>query len=332
MAARTIGRREDKMRRLVAQLPLFLLVLLLASSAKAQSNIPDGVFVRESNGTTWMVLKGQRVGVPVWQVGDADIQAIPASDQWAVLSVNDTGAMVAGSKPAWLDAQQAAQAVSPSPAAPTAVPVAATAPPTTNDVAELSYVRITADKKGFRAVATVTNRSGAPLAGMRLRYDAVDGGDVVLGSVTETLPTLASGAIFYDSVNGQARSADAQISAVRLTIENPGKVPTANDKPVHPFSVADVKLARYESTYDRNRNAYRVTATISNGGPDIGRFSTSIAYVLFDDAGKVVGTGHSGWIDGAPDTIPTGMSLRVDSGAIDVDATPTRAEVQPYRE
>lgn len=99
-------------------------LIMLIGPAQAQSTIPDGVFVRESNGTTWLVLKGQRVGVPVWQAGDTDIAAIPVSDQWAVLSTTDTGAMVGGSKPAWLAAQEAAQAAPVAAPAPPAAPVA----------------------------------------------------------------------------------------------------------------------------------------------------------------------------------------------------------------
>lgn len=69
--------------------------------ASAQGSIPDGVFVRESNGPVWLVLRGQRVAVAMWPTTDADIAALPQSDLWAVLSVNDAGAIVGGGKPAW---------------------------------------------------------------------------------------------------------------------------------------------------------------------------------------------------------------------------------------
>lgn len=111
--------------------------LMSTTPASAQAGIPNGVFVRESNGTTWLVLRGQRVGVPIWAATDAEIAALPASDQWGVLSINDDGAMVAGSRPAWLAAQEAASAVA-TPASPpgqavgapsSAIPQPSTAPP-----------------------------------------------------------------------------------------------------------------------------------------------------------------------------------------------------------
>jgi hypothetical protein len=104
---------------------------IMTSPASGQATIPDGVFVKDAAGQTWLVLKGQRVGVPVWQATDADIAAIPLSDQWAVMSVTDQGAMVAGSKPAWLDAQAVANSstASTAPAAP-----ASAAPPSDREV------------------------------------------------------------------------------------------------------------------------------------------------------------------------------------------------------
>lgn len=78
----------------------FWLGTLMPSSA--QAGIPDGVFVRDANGTPWLVLGGKRVQTPIWSASGDDVAAIPESDQWAVM--NDDGAIVAGARPGWVSA------------------------------------------------------------------------------------------------------------------------------------------------------------------------------------------------------------------------------------
>lgn len=72
----------------------------LTTATTAQSSIPNGVFVQDSDGFVWLVLDGQRVNVPVWQATDAEIAAVPQSDRWAV--ANEAGAIAAGASPSWL--------------------------------------------------------------------------------------------------------------------------------------------------------------------------------------------------------------------------------------
>ncbi len=83
---------------------LLILAAIVATwglaSASAQSSIPNGVFVNDVDGTTWLVLDGQRVALPIWQASEADIAAIPQSDRYAVM--NDAGGLVAGDRPSWL--------------------------------------------------------------------------------------------------------------------------------------------------------------------------------------------------------------------------------------
>ena len=86
--------------RLTVTVSVGLVAALWLATTAAQSSIPNGVFVRESNGATWLILDGQRVNVPVWQATDADIDALPVSDRWAVM--NAAGAITAGDRPAWL--------------------------------------------------------------------------------------------------------------------------------------------------------------------------------------------------------------------------------------
>lgn len=88
-------------RHLGRWLPALLMVLCLTTfPASAQSTIPDGVFVKNSQGLVWLVLSGQRVKLPVWPASDDDIAALPVSDSWAVM--NDVGAIVPGDVPSWL--------------------------------------------------------------------------------------------------------------------------------------------------------------------------------------------------------------------------------------
>lgn len=70
-----------------------------SASVSAQNGIPDGVFVQEKTGTTWLILGGKRVAVPLWPASDAEIGAIPRSDRWAVM--NDAGQIGAGEQPSW---------------------------------------------------------------------------------------------------------------------------------------------------------------------------------------------------------------------------------------
>jgi hypothetical protein len=68
--------------------------------ASAQGTIPNGVFVRNSEGGIWLVLDGQRVRLPIWQAADEEIAGLPLADRWAVM--NDAGAIIAGDRPLWL--------------------------------------------------------------------------------------------------------------------------------------------------------------------------------------------------------------------------------------
>ena len=100
----------------------------IARTTAAQSSIPNGVFVRNSEGLVWLVLDGERIKIPVWQATDEEIAAIPVFDRWAVMDA--VGAIVAGDRPAWLVDQPpaavaAAQPV-PSVPAPTSTPTMTT--------------------------------------------------------------------------------------------------------------------------------------------------------------------------------------------------------------
>lgn len=91
------------MSRFRSALPVAIAVIgtwCLTTVSSAQSSIPNGVFVRNSEGLLWLVLDGQRVKIPVWPASDEEIAALPVADRWAVM--NADGAIVAGDRPAWL--------------------------------------------------------------------------------------------------------------------------------------------------------------------------------------------------------------------------------------
>lgn len=94
-----------RLRPLMVVILATSMLMVTMSRVGAQGGIPDGVFVRESNGTVWLVLGGQRISVPIWQASDADIAALPDSGQWAVM--NDGGAITSGDRPAWFPSQAA---------------------------------------------------------------------------------------------------------------------------------------------------------------------------------------------------------------------------------
>lgn len=90
------------MKRLKAALPVLLAIFgtwAITTATTAQSSIPNGVFVKNSDGLIWLVMDGQRVKIPVWPASDEEIAALPVPDRWAVM--NDAGAIVAGDRPSW---------------------------------------------------------------------------------------------------------------------------------------------------------------------------------------------------------------------------------------
>lgn len=70
------------------------------STSLAQSRIPNGVFVRQSDGTAWLILNDQRVLAPVWNASDEEILSVPTANQIAVLKGNNV--MAAQERAAWL--------------------------------------------------------------------------------------------------------------------------------------------------------------------------------------------------------------------------------------
>lgn len=134
---------------------LAVLVLVQVAPIQAQSSIPNGVFVRSGEGLLWLVLDGQRVKIPVWGAVDADIAALPESDRWAVM--NDSGAIVAGDRPAWFVDQPEPAAVA---AAPQATATSRPAPTATSAQASAAPKRIgetttLTSPSGIRLLVTV---------------------------------------------------------------------------------------------------------------------------------------------------------------------------------
>ena len=67
-------------------------VLLLTGTVAAQSGVPDGAFVRDTSGETWLVLNGERLRVPIHPADDATIAAIPDSGRVLELPRQPPGA------------------------------------------------------------------------------------------------------------------------------------------------------------------------------------------------------------------------------------------------
>jgi hypothetical protein len=59
--------------------------------------LPDGVFVNDSAGTTWLVIGGQRAKVPFYPASDDVISAVADSGQWVV--PGDGGVLTLGAQP-----------------------------------------------------------------------------------------------------------------------------------------------------------------------------------------------------------------------------------------
>ena len=163
---------------------------LWAVSVSAQPVIPNGVFVRESNGQIWLVLDGQRVSLPVWQATDEQIASLPVSDRWAVM--NEAGAMVSGNQPAWhaeqAAARAAAQAAAPQPTA-AATPTESTARPTTSSslvITEFTTYRASGGSETTYIVGILENQAVTPVAVRTIAVSLLGASGETIGGGTAT--------------------------------------------------------------------------------------------------------------------------------------------------
>jgi hypothetical protein len=73
-----------------------------SSGLSAQSLLPDGVFVKDSGGTVWLIIGGQRAKVPFMPATDEVINSVPDSGQWVVSG--DGGGLTLGAQPDYVNA------------------------------------------------------------------------------------------------------------------------------------------------------------------------------------------------------------------------------------
>lgn len=66
----------------------------------AQALLPDGVFVRDSAGTIWLVIGGQRAQVPFFPADDGAIGSVPDSGMWVVQG--EGGTLTLGGMPEYV--------------------------------------------------------------------------------------------------------------------------------------------------------------------------------------------------------------------------------------
>jgi hypothetical protein len=55
-----------------------------SNDLSAQALLPDGVFVRDSGGTVWLIIGGQRAQVPIFPADDGAIGSVGDSGMWVV--------------------------------------------------------------------------------------------------------------------------------------------------------------------------------------------------------------------------------------------------------
>jgi hypothetical protein len=72
-----------------------------SSNLSAQAAVPDGTFVRSSDGTVWLVTGGQRAQVPFFPAVDDVINSIPDSGSWVV--AGEGGALALGAQPDYVN-------------------------------------------------------------------------------------------------------------------------------------------------------------------------------------------------------------------------------------
>ncbi len=102
-----------------------------SSDLSAQALLPEGVFVRDSGGTVWLVIGGQRAQVPIFPADDGAIASVGDSGMWVVQG--EGGTLTLGGMPEYVF--QAPVTVPPPPVEeapppePTATPVPEDPPP-----------------------------------------------------------------------------------------------------------------------------------------------------------------------------------------------------------
>jgi hypothetical protein len=64
--------------------------------------LPDGVFVRDSGGTAWLITGGQRAKIPFMPADDEVINSVPDSGAWVI--PGEGGALALGEQPDYVNA------------------------------------------------------------------------------------------------------------------------------------------------------------------------------------------------------------------------------------
>jgi hypothetical protein len=84
----------------VAGVVLGVLGERVALPALAKTVIPDGSFVRDSGGVTWLVVNGRRAQVPLHDASDDDIAELPDSGLWVLPGGDGATRLALGAAPA----------------------------------------------------------------------------------------------------------------------------------------------------------------------------------------------------------------------------------------
>lgn len=197
-----------------------LVALMSVESARAQGAVPNGVFVRQSDGTIWLILDGQRVRVPIWEASEPEIAAVPASDQWAVM--NESGTISPGGRPAWL--------ADTAPSLPPQSAVGASRSAATNASPELEAHRIISFKNSIGNLIVqgfIKNTGQAPAGSLDVAVSILDaaGSTVGSGSGSTALSIIPAGSeVPFSAHVGNV----SDFKDIRVQVQ--GKAPTAFDR------------------------------------------------------------------------------------------------------
>jgi hypothetical protein len=71
-----------------------------SSDLSAQALLPDGVFVRDSGGTIWLIIGGQRAQVPIFPADDSAIAQVGDTGMWVV--PGEGGSVTLGGMPDYI--------------------------------------------------------------------------------------------------------------------------------------------------------------------------------------------------------------------------------------
>lgn len=282
--------------------PSWLIIVALSAATSltavwAQASPPQ--LYQVSDGSLWVVADGMKHRITPQAVADERLAGVPEGAAWADGLINPPAA--AAAPPAGVPANFGAEIIY-------------------SDVRSL----LSSNDLYSQFATRVTNGTGTTIEGARLRWDALDGSGVIVGSKSAAMPRIGPGVTF---IHVAGMGVTAQPSTLSLAIENAGK---PSEKPGAQLQVDSVEWGQQPNS--SRDPSYRVSFNLTNGPETASSYDLSYAIVLRDSGGAVVGVREQGYVTGTPDSLPPGSRMKQTQEYIKAKGTPAAVEVYAWYE